>query len=141
MKKIIFLIVIVILVLILGVGILLKNNSSKNKTNSLNQSSNNISIIQYKAGTPFELKNINIENDNDIKELSKYVEKLKPLTSSEMVDLALLKEIEIKYNDYITIGIQLEEKSYCYYTNTKENISSLSKIPKGLYEWVEKKLQ
>ena len=140
MKKIYILIVIVISVLMLS-GIFLKTNSSKNKTNSLNQSSNNINIIQYKAGTSFELKNINIENDHDIKELSKYVEKLKPLTASEMVKLALLKEIEIKYNDYITIEIQLEQKSYCYYTNTKENISSLSKIPKGLYEWVEKKIQ
>ena len=139
-KKNIFLIVIVVLVLIIS-DILLKNYNSKNKTNSLSSSSNNISIIQYKTRTPFELKNINIENDNDIKELSKYVEKLKPLPASEMVDLALLKEIEIKYSDYITIGIQLEEKDYCYYTNTKENISSLSKMPKGLYEWVESKIQ
>ncbi len=132
-KKNVFLILIAIFILII-IGILLKNNSS-------NKSSNNISITQYKTGTFSKLKNINIENDNDKKKLSKYVEKLKPLTTSEMVSLALAKEIEIQYNDYITIEIQLEEKSYCYYTNTKENIYGLSKMPKGLYEWVEEKIQ
>lgn len=132
-KKNVFLILIAIFILII-VGILLKNNNS-------NKSSDNISITQYETGTFSKLKNINIENDNDKKKLSKYVEKLKPLATSEMVSLALANEIEIKYNDYITIGIQLGEKSYCYYTNTKENIDGLSKMPKGLYEWVEEKIQ
>lgn len=141
MKKIyIFLIGIVIFVLILSV-VLIKNNSSKNKTNNLNQYYNNISITQYKAGTQIKLKTINIDNDNDIKELSKFVEQLKPLTDNEMVDLALLQEIKIQYNDDIIIGIQLGEKSYCDYINTKEKISSLSKIPEGLYEWIEEKIQ
>lgn len=53
----------------------------------------------------------------------------------------LPREIVIKYNDDITIGIQLGEKGYCHYINTKENISELSKMPKGLYEWVEEKLR
>ena len=132
-KKNLFLILIVIFILII-IGILLKNNSS-------DKPSNDISITQYKFGTFSKLKSINIENDNDKRKLSKYVEKLKPLSTSEMVDLALANEIEIKYDDYITIGIQLGEKGYCYYTNTKENIDGLSKMPKGLYEWVEDKIQ
>jgi hypothetical protein len=136
-KKKVFIILIVILILIIS-GVILKNSSSTNKMNSSN---NNISIIKYKAGTSFKLKKININNDEDIKELSKYVEELKPLSATEMVDLAIMKEIDIQYNDYITISIQLDEESYCYYTNTEENISSLSKMPQGLYKWVKEKIK
>ena len=129
-KKNLFFILSVIFILVI-IGLVLINNS-------LNKST--ITITQYKAGTSFKLKNINIKDESDIKELSKYVEELKPLSSTEQVALMLPREIVIKYNDDIIIGIQLGEKGYCHYINKKENISELSRMPEGLYEWVVEKL-
>ena len=102
---------------------------------------NEVSIKQYEAGTDTLIKEVSVESKEAIKELSKYVLKLKPLEEHEMVKLALLKEIEIKYNDSILIGVQLGEDSYCYYTNKDENISSLSKMPKGLVDWIKDNLE
>lgn len=133
MKKInVVLILIIIVIVLIFCIFLIKNNNSKN-----------IIITQYEAGTDTELKRIviNSNSENDINKLNGYIEELAPLTNSEMVDLALLKEIEIKYTNSISIGIQLGEKNYCYYINKEKNISSLSKLPKGLYEWVENKLK
>lgn len=127
-NKNIVLILIAALILIISVILLIIFTTNKSSIN----------IKQYETGSIFYFKNININNDNVIK---KYVKQLKPLSDSEMVDLMLLKDIEIEYNDDLTIIIQLEEKNYCYYINKKENISSLSKMPKGLYEWVKEKIQ
>ena len=66
-----------------------------------------VSIKQYEAGTDTLIKEVSVESKEEIKELSKYVLKLKPLEEHEMVKLALLKEIEIKYNDSISICVQL----------------------------------
>ena len=100
-----------------------------------------VSIKQYEAGTDTLIKEVSVESKEEIKELSKYVLKLKPLKEHEMVKLALLKEIEIQYNDSISIGVQLGEDSYCYYINKDKNISSLSKMPKGLVNWIKDNLE
>ncbi|MBE6150787.1 MAG: hypothetical protein E7162_03090 [Firmicutes bacterium] len=102
---------------------------------------NEVSVKHYEAGTDTLIKEVKVSSKEEIKELSKYVSKLKPLSEHEMVNLALLKEIEIKYNDSISIGVQLGEDSYCYYTNKDENISSLSKMPKGLVDWIKDNLE
>lgn len=101
----------------------------------------NVSITLYETGTDIQIKTIKIDDVNDIKELSSFITELEPLSDREMVKLALLQEVNIKYNDSISIGIQLNEKGYCYYINKDENISSLAKMPQGLYEWVEEKLE
>lgn len=100
-----------------------------------------VSIKQYEAGTDKLIKEVTIEDKDKIEELGKYVYKLKPLSEHEMVKLALLKEIEIEYNDSISIGVQLGENSYCYYVNKDKNISSLSKMPKGLIDWIKDNLE
>ena len=88
-----------------------------------------------------KIKKLNIDSPNDIKQLSGYVTKLKSLSAAEDVGLVLAHEIEIAYNDSILIKIQLSQKKYCIYINKDKNISYLSKMPNGLYEWVEEKIK
>ena len=102
---------------------------------------NEVSVKQYDAGTDTLIKEVKVNSKEEIKELSNYVSRLKPLSEHEMVNLALIKEIEIKYNDSISIGVQLGNDRYCYYTNKDENISSLSRMPKGLINWINDNLE
>jgi hypothetical protein len=125
-------IVFILLVICLAVLFLLKKDNNLSKK---------VIIKQYKAGTSELVKEVVIDSKDEIEELSKYVSKLKPLAEHEMVNLALLQEIEIIYDDSISIGVQLEEKGYCYYINKDENISSLSKMPKGLINWIKDNLE
>lgn len=97
-------------------------------------------VTQYVPGDIEIVKEITIDNKEEIEELSNYVSKLKPLEEHEMVNLALLQEIEIIYGNSIIIGIQLDEEGYCYYENKDKNISSLSKMPFGLVKWVKDNL-
>lgn len=99
-----------------------------------------VTIKQYKPGSDELVKELKIYSKEKIEDLSRYVYKLKPLEEHEMVNLALLQEIDIVYNDSISIGVQLEVNGYCYYTNLDENISSLSKMPNGLVDWVKDNL-
>lgn len=132
-KKFVILIVIIFLIIFLGCLFVPSLFSNSNLPEE-------VTIIQYKAGGFEKIKEVKIEDQSKIKKLSKYVNKLKPLSEKEMVRLALLQEIEIIYDDSISIGIQLEEESYCYYINKDENISSLSKMPSGLLKWVKNNL-
>ena len=101
---------------------------------------NNVVIIQYKEGTDKKIKEINVTSKSDIKELSKYVRKVRELKSYEMVNLAIARQIEIKYSESITISLNLEQKIYGYYINKEKDIVTMAKIPKGLYEWVEEQI-
>ena len=101
---------------------------------------NNVVIIQYKEGTDKKIKEINVTSKSDIKELSKYVRKVRELKSHEMVNLAIARQIEIKYSESITISLNLEQKIYGYYINKEKDIVTMAKIPKGLYEWVEEQI-
>ena len=134
-----FLIIVGVIMLLTIICVAFKYINSKN--DFLNYTSNNTVIMQYKPGTESLVNKINIQEEDDITELKEYIKKIKPLNDSNMVQLALLNEIEIQYNDYVSIYIQLGERDYCYYINSKENISSLAMMPKGLYEWVENKIQ
>ena len=128
--------VIIAIIIVLGVisFVLIKQKNNQEYV------PDNVIITQYKAGSDIELKNINVYDTNDLNKLSDYIKRLSPLKDSEMIKLALLQEIVIEYGDFISVGIQLGETQYCYYTNKEENISSLSKMPNGLYEWVIEKL-
>lgn len=96
-------------------------------------------ITEYKIGSDIKIKELVVDSNKDITTLTKYVSKIKPLKKKEMVNLALAKEVEIKFNESISFYIQLSEKKYCYYTN--KDISSLAKMPDGLYDWLVDKLK
>ena len=134
-KKITILIVsiIIIICIIFTVFLVIRNKS-------LNISGD-IVITKYSLRTDKPKKKVAITSKEDINELEKYVEQLEPLSGMEMVKLMLAKEVEVKYYDSISIGIQLGEKRYCYYINKDENISSLARIPDGLYECIEEKIK
>ena len=70
----------------------------------------------------------------DVMYVEEFIKNLKPLNNKQ---LAIAQEIEIKCGEFISIGIQLEERQYCYYEDKSQNISSISKMPDGLYEWIE----
>lgn len=99
-----------------------------------------ITFTQYEAGSSNKIKEMQMTSSEDIKQVEQFVKQLRPLSDREMVNLALLQEVEIQYGDFISIGVQLGESQYCYYSNKNENISSLAKMPKELYEWVCEKL-
>ena len=98
-------------------------------------------INEYKIGSDIKIKELVVDSNKDITTLTKYVSKIKPLKKKEMVNLALAKEVEIKFNESISFYIQLSEKKYCYYTNIDKDISSLAKMPDGLYDWLVDKLK
>ena len=129
-KKIIIMSVVVVLLLCLFVPSLIDYFSYDNLPDK-------VIIYDYNLGSEKEVKEIIVTDEDEIKSLSRYVRKLE---SSNKVDiwLALIEDIKIKYNDSITIDIQIEEEGYCYYTNNGE--SKLVRMPKGLYEWVIKNL-
>lgn len=99
---------------------------------------NLIRVIQYKIGTEEIIKEIKIEDADQINEFNEYLAKIEPLKMEEQVDLALAQEISIVYNDNVSVNIQKGQKGYCYYVNKENNVSSLSKIPEGMYDFVEK---
>ena len=102
-----------------------------------NASFNNIIITKYEIGTDIKRDSVELTNDRDIKEMDEFIKNLKPLNNKQ---LAIAQEIEIKCGDFISIGIQLEERQYCYYEDKSKNISSISKMPNGLYEWLEEQI-
>ena len=100
----------------------------------------NVKVIRYKSVYPDVHKTYKITSELEKRRIMVYVKNIKPLTDKEMVQLSLMKDIEIQYGKNITIGIQEGEKSYCYYENKKENIHKLARIPRGLYNLVMKKV-
>lgn len=129
-RILITLIIIVIICFILIFLLLTMNNSIDHP--------HNVTITQYEQGKDIQLKKIDIDSNDDINELSKYVKELKPVNG---IALILAQEIEIKYNSFISINIQLGQKSHCYYRDKGKNISSLAVMPDGLYKWVEQKIK
>lgn len=132
-KKNIIIISIVAIILIISTLLILNPFKSN--------SPHKVTITQYKIGTDKVIKTITIDKESDIEELEKYIKNLKPLEPYEYVDLALAQEIDIQYDDNITIGIQLAINSHCYYIDKDKNISSLSHMPKGLYNWIKDKIK
>ena len=128
MKKKIILTLLIVLIIFAFTGC-----SKKKEEKSV---SNAIKIIQYKVGTEEIIKEIEITDDESINTLNEYLAKLEPLKPEEQVDLVLAQEISVVYNDNVSVGIQKEENYYCYYINKEKDISSLSKIPSGMYEFV-----
>ena len=100
-----------------------------------------IKITKYEKGTIDVIKEKEINSKKDIKEFKKYIENMKVLDSEEMIDLALLNEIKIIYNNNIEIYIDLDSKEYCYYRNTDDKIYSLAHLPNGMINLVNKLLE
>lgn len=130
-KKIIIIVsVVVVLLLCLFVPSLISYFSYDNLPKE-------VIVYEYGFNNDQDVKEIIITDEKEIKSLSRYV---KRLDSANNVDiwLALLEDVKIKYNDSITIEIQLGEEGYCYYTNNGE--SKLVRMPSGLYKWVTRNL-
>lgn len=98
-------------------------------------------ITEYKIGSDTKIKELVVDSNKDITSLTKYVSKIKTLKKKDRDNLSLAKEVGVKFNDSISIYIQLSEKNYCYYTNKDKDISSLAKMPDGLYDWLVDKLK
>ena len=130
-------IVLSILIVIMSISIMGCSKKEKSKE----ELENEIKIVLYKVGTEEIIKEIKINDDDGINVLNEYLSKIEPLKPEEQVDLALAQEISIIYNDNVSVGIQKEEKDYCYYINKENNVSSLSKIPSGMYDYVLKNIE
>ena len=130
-------------ILLLGIAVLLMMTSVVglyfNRVNII--STDEAIITEYKIGSDTKIKELVVDSNKDITSLTKYVSKIKALKKKDRVNLSLAKEVDVKFNDSISIYIQLSEKNYCYYTNKDKNISSLAKMPDGLYDWLVDKLK
>ena len=130
-------------ILLLGIAVLLMMTSVVglyfNRVNII--STDEAIITEYKIGSDTKIKELVVDSNKDITSLTKYVSKIKDLKKKDRVNLSLAKEVDVKFNDSISIYIQLSEKNYCYYTNKDKNISSLAKMPDGLYDWLVDKLK
>ena len=94
-----------------------------------------VNIIQYEVGGEKVVNKKIITDQEIIKKIGDYINDMKPLSESEMVDLVIPREIVITYND-IAINIAKQEKTHCNYANSTKKIDSLAKLPYGLYELV-----
>ncbi len=96
-------------------------------------------ISKFDIVTHDLVKEVKITDNKEIKQISKYINQLKTLTDREMVNLGIVREVEIKYED-LTVAIQMGEESYCSCLGKSEKCSGMSKIPAGFYEYVKSKL-
>ena len=96
-----------------------------------------IKVTVYEVGTNKKLKSIVIVSPEEIKKVTRYINKVKPLKPEETVNKALLQNVEIQYNDHITIGFQLDDPYLCTYSNTEKGICKMSHLPKELYNWAQ----
>lgn len=103
--------------------------------------SDEVLITEYKFGTDTIIKQLSVNSKKDINKLTKNISKLKLLKDKKKVNSSLASEVVIKYNDSITVEIQLSERKYCNYINKKKNISGISKLPDELYDYVADKLK
>ena len=99
-----------------------------------------VKIIKYENGFTIE-KEIEITSQPELKKIQNEIEKVNLVTEKESVQLDIIRNIEIQYNDSIIIGIQEEEKVYCWYQDKEKNISRLAYLSDELYDFVIKKLK
>ena len=97
-----------------------------------------VKIIKYENGFTIE-KEIEITSQPELKKIQNEIEKVNLVTEKESVQLDIIRNIEIQYNDSIIIGIQEGEKVYCWYQNKEKNISRLAYLPDELYDFIIKK--
>ena len=131
MKKIAIVVLLIVFCVVFLTGCSKKEKEEK-------KADKTIKIILYKTGTEEIIREINIVNTEAINKLNEYLASIEPLKEEEMVNLVLPQEISIIYNDNVSVGMQKGEEEYCYYINKEKGISSLSRIPEGMYEMVIK---
>lgn len=128
--------VIIIVLLILCVGIL-----GNYKKMSDIYYTDKIVVTQYEEGTDIILKKIVITEKEEIENIKKYIEEIRPLKDNEMVNLFIPREIVIKYNDNIEVNFNSIRKSYCYLNNKLEKTVKMSHIPLELVDYICEKLK
>lgn len=131
-KGIIILSVSIVLVVLVLCAIFI--TKSRRESNS---QTDKITVTVYELGTDKKIKTIEIVEPEEINKVKGYIKEIRPFKAYEREDIALLNNVEVRYNDDISIGIALSVKNHCYYSNKKENISSMLYLPDELYEWVE----
>ena len=100
-----------------------------------------IAIVQYQPGTLNEIKRINIESEKDVKQITKYLNKIESSKNKEDVKLLFINEIAIKYDGSKTVFIQSSEEQYCEFNDAESNTYRTVKMPSGLYKWVMEKIK
>lgn len=127
MKKKYKLVMIVVLILIvIGIIAIFTFNQEK--------SSLKIEIIKYNNTGLGITNKIKVTSKKDKKKIQESIEEIKLVPEREMVDLSIMRQIEINYNDTVTIGIQEGQEYYCWYED--KNKSGLAYLPTKLYERV-----
>lgn len=127
MKKKYKLVMIVVLILIvIGIIAIFTFNQEK--------SSLKIEIIKYNNTGLGITNKIKVTSKKDQKKIQESIEEIKLVPEREMVDLSIMRQIEINYNDIVIIGIQEGQEYYCWYEDT--NKSGLAYLPTELYEIV-----
>ncbi len=96
-------------------------------------------INRYDFATHNLIKEIKITDKKELKQISKYINQLKTLSDREMVDLGIVREVEIKYGD-LTIAIQLGENVYCSCLGKSEKCLGMAKMPAGMYDFIYSKV-
>lgn len=131
-KGIIILSVSIVMVALVLCAIFITKSRSKS-----NSQTDKITVTVYERGTDKKVKIIEIVAPEEINKVKGYIKKIRPLKAHEREDIALLSNVEIRYNDDILVGIDLSINNHCYYSNRKENISSTLYLPDELYEWAK----
>lgn len=120
--------IVVLILIVIGIIAIFKFNQEK--------ASLKIEIIKYDTvGMKIESKT-KVTSIEEQKIIQENIEEIQLVPEQEMVDLLLMRQIEINYNDIVTIGIQEGQENYCWYED--ENQSGLAYLPKDLYEIVTK---
>lgn len=135
-KRYIIWIVLIVLLLVACILVTIKTRNIVDKTEKEIQekeiNEEYIVLKKYKEGTDKVIKEIKINDKDEVLEISNLINKIEPLKDEEQVNLALLNEYVIEYKD-IRIGFNSNYKYYCTYNNT------MSKLPLELYNLIMSK--
>ena len=123
MKKIIL-----IIILLLTSGCMFNSNSQ-------------ITIKKYKITTGELIKEVKVTKLMDKTKLEDYIDEIKVLGTDEIVDLALVKDIEIIYNENVRVYVNSQDMMFCYFEDELNGISSLAYLPEGFLNWINEKLK
>lgn len=144
-KSILFILIGIILIIV-GVILLFGGNKTDNDT-----SNSNTTNTTEETTTPTVIARIFVYNDTGMnvintveitdtvkgQELEGFINQLHPLPENEIVDLALVRTVEIKYGNDTVVGIQSGEDRYCNYSLNGGGAYTMSYMPEGLVDWLK----
>jgi len=102
-------------------------------------STEKVIVLEYQAGTDIILKEIEVNEKSDIKDIEKIYKKVKKSSSNPM-NLALLQNIVIKLDNDRSIHFMEDYPDICSYQEGKETRAYVS-APAELIEWINKVLE